>query len=124
MKKLLCFLWTAGCWYLAAMYRSLPLLVLGVCGAGLLVCAFLTPYFLAGKVQVSFSKDLFFLRRGQKGGGDGNGGKPGPAALGKGDLPVPASGKEEAEEKSPFPGCPAGRPWPSRYPPMFADFTR
>lgn len=68
MKKLLCFLWTAGCWYLAAMYRSLPLLVLGVCGAGLLVCAFLTPYFLAGKVQVSFSKDLFFLRRGQKGG--------------------------------------------------------
>lgn len=68
MKKLLCLLWVAGCWYLAAMYRSLPLLVLGVCGAGMLVCAFLTPYFLSRKVRVSFPRELFFLKRGTRGG--------------------------------------------------------
>lgn len=68
MKKLLCLLWVAGCWYLAAMYRSLPLLVLGVCGAGMLVCAFLTPYFLSRKVRVSFPRELFFLKRGARGG--------------------------------------------------------
>lgn len=68
MKKLLCLLWVAGCWYLAAMYRSLPLLVLGVCGAGMLVCAFLTPYFLSRKVRVSFPRELFFLKRGAWGG--------------------------------------------------------
>ena len=68
MKKLLCLLWVAGCWYLAAMYKSLPLLVLGVCGAGMLVCAFLTPYFLSRKVRVTFPSDLFFLKRGALGG--------------------------------------------------------
>lgn len=67
MKKLLFLLWVAVCWYLAAMYRSLPLLVLGVCGSVLLVFSFLTPYFLSRKVQVSFPRDLFFLKRGTPG---------------------------------------------------------
>lgn len=67
MKRLLCFLWMAGCWYLAAMYRSFPLLVLGVCSAGVLLCAFLTPYFLSRKIRVTFHQSLFFLERKETG---------------------------------------------------------